>query len=460
MTNVQNDPLSPYQLAVLDEILERQTELSTTSVPGVPTVPPSHDRGLGAAWPSPRGRRIAVRSAAAALVAAAVILAVVLVAPGGAVLTPKWELVGEASLYWQATGSADYDSGSSLICPNATTCYLTGLSNGVGVQVTHDGGKTWSQLPPDNLMVRGIACVSPSSCALVLETSDSPPRFYFSWTTDGGQHWASAPAPDALSVSERSSTCGAGGVCSPLMIGPVGLSCTTANSCVVVASSPGAPPGSSGILNFPTRSVEFVTDDRGHTWKKVNLPYRFLAGQVQCFAWGSCIAIGIRIAATVTALYSTDGGITWALSSLPALGGLLGSLSCSDESSCTAVLFPPPEAKSTLGALLVSKDGGRSWSRLSGPKLPSGKALTSLSCPTSSDCWASADIESTVDIVAPGVVPAGGLVVSTTNGGDSWQVDQLPSTVQGVEVISCPTSKTCFALGWSGTSSALLTYNG
>jgi hypothetical protein len=92
--------------------------------------------------------------------------------------------------------------------------------------------------------------------------------------------------------------------------------------------------------------------------------------------------------------------------------------------------------------------------------LSSGKAVTSLSCPTSSDCWASADIQGTTDIVAPGVVPAGGLVASTTNGGHSWRVDQLPSTVQGVGAISCPTSRACFALGWSGTSSVLLSYNG
>jgi hypothetical protein len=59
--------------------------------------------------------------------------------------------------------------------------------------------------------------------------------------------------------------------------------------------------------------------------------------------------------------------------------------------------------------------------------------------------------------VAPGVVPAGGLVASTTNGGDSWQVDQLPPTVQGVGAVSCPSSKACFALGWSGSSSVLLT---
>lgn len=458
MTDLQNDPLSPYQLAVLDELLERQAELSTTSVPGAPTVPPSHDGALGATRPSTRRGRLAVRSVTAALAAAAAVVAVVLVAAGRAPVTPKWELAGQVSPNWQPTGSVDYDSGSSLVCPSATTCYLTGLSNGVGVQVTHDGGKTWGQLPPDNLMVRGIACVSSRSCALVLASSDSPPRFYFSWTTDGGQHWASAPAPDALSVSERTSTCATGGVCSPLMFGPMGLSCTTASSCVIVASSPPALPGSR-LPNFPVRSVELVTGDRGRTWEKVDLPSRLLAGQVQCFAWGNCIATSAP-AATVTALYSTDGGITWASASVPALSGFLGSLSCSDASSCTSVLFPPVGAKSPLGTLLVSKDGGRSWSRLTGPKLSSGKAVTSLSCPTSSDCWASADIQGTTDIVAPGVVPAGGLVASTTNGGHSWRVDQLPSTVQGVGAISCPTSRACFALGWSGTSSVLLSYNG
>jgi len=86
--------------------------------------------------------------------------------------------------------------------------------------------------------------------------------------------------------------------------------------------------------------------------------------------------------------------------------------------------------------------------------------VTSLSCPTRSDCWASADTWSTLSYEGPFEGPDGGLVASTTNGGASWQVDQLPSTVQGVGAVTCPTSKACFALGSWGPSSALLAYKG
>ncbi len=465
MTDAPNDRLPPYQLAVLDELLERQAELSATSAPGAPTVDPSDDRGLGAAWRSPRGRTLALRSVTAALAAAAVILAMVLVLPRGAVMTPKWELAGEVSPYWQeATGSLGVDSGASLTCPSLATCYVIGLPN--GVEVTHNGGKTWDQMPLYNRLLPSLACVSASTCALVEATTSSPARFFFSWTTNGGRDWTALPAPDALSIAQRAWNCATdGSVCGDFSIGPMSLSCMTASSCVIVASSPPALPAGlpalsagSGPPNVPARSVEFVTKNRGHTWNRVSLPSRFLAAQVQCFAWGSCIATS-DIAAAVRALYSTDGGITWASARIPALRGYLGSLSCSDASSCTAVLFPPIEAKSTVGTMLVSKDGGRSWLRLTGPKLPPGKVVTSLSCPTSSDCWASADLQISMYEVASGA-PAGGLVASTTNGGDSWQVDQLPSSVEGVGAVSCPSSKACFALGWSGSSSVLLIYKG
>jgi len=458
MTDAQNDQLSPYQLAVLDELLERQAELSTTSVPGAPKVHPSHDRGLGSALLSPRGRRIVVRSATAALAAAAVILAVVLVVPGRSALTPKWELAGEVSPYWhEAAGSLDYDSGSSLTCPSVTTCYVTGLPD--GIDVTHDGGKTWNQLFIYNRLLPRLACVSASTCALVEATATSPARFFFSWTTDGGRDWTSVPAPNALSIAQRAWNCAPGGdPCGDFATGPMSLSCTTASSCVVVASSPPVLPENSGLSNLPAGAVELVTDDRGRSWKRVSLPSGFLAADVQCFSWGRCIAAS-DIPAPARALYSTDGGMKWASASVPAVPGFVGSLSCSDASDCIALLVSPGMAKNPTPAfLLVSKDGGRSWSKLSGLELPPGKAVTGLSCPTSSDCRASADTRSTMYEETPGSGPSGGLVASTTNGGDSWQVDQLPSTVQGVGAVSCPSFKACFALGWTGSSSVLLTY--
>ncbi|HTW08458.1 MAG TPA: hypothetical protein VME46_13155 [Acidimicrobiales bacterium] len=314
MTNAQHDALSPYLRAVLDELLARQAQLSTTSVPGVPTLPPSRDRGPGKSWPSPRLWRLAVRSGMAALAAAAVIFAVVLIVPRGAVVAPKWELAGELSGSFQQEdpGPLGYESASSLTCPNTTTCYM---ASGLGaVQMTHDGGKSWNCLPQYGTLFGGVVCASTSTCALLWAPLGRPPRFYFSWTTDGGRHWASAPAPGALSVAyvpmcsaTDSSVCGA-------HFGPLALSCATASSCVIVASSP--PP----LLKSPwlptvtvpkvtVRSVELVTQDSGRTWKKVSLPSRFWAGQVRCFVWGSCIATGEE-GVTTTALYSDDGGIT------------------------------------------------------------------------------------------------------------------------------------------------------
>ena len=82
MSNSQRQPLSPYQVALLDDLLAHQTELRDGTAP---TGPQTLVEGRGGRpWLSkPVSRRLAVRSVTAALVAAAVVLAVVPTVPGG-----------------------------------------------------------------------------------------------------------------------------------------------------------------------------------------------------------------------------------------------------------------------------------------------------------------------------------------------------------------------------------------
>ena len=337
------------------------------------------------------------------------------------------------------------------------------------VAVTHDGGTSWDYLPPVGQVLSTVACVAVTTCDVVRTTVGAPARFLFSWTTDGGQHWASVPAPSALSIADPQRRCLPGNIttCLTFALGAVSLSCTTVTSCVIVASSPG-PVSSKGA----SWALEFATHDGGLSWSEVTLPSGFLASQGQCSIDGSCVITGEKAGRFAT-LYSSDDGATWAWASAPAVPLLPArssctnssagcahlaspvSLSCSDASGCVVMLRPG----GVRVALLVSKNGGRSWSEMAPPRLPAGEAVTSVSCPTSSYCWASGDIW------PPKYGYLGGLIASTTNGGATWQTNQLPpsmiATVDGgvgIGAVSCATSKVCFALGSSGGDSMLLTY--
>ncbi len=62
---------------------------------------------------------------------------------------PRWTLVGDVSPSWHAVGSLSNNPGLSLACPSVETCFAAAPQSrgGVGlsaVEVTNDGGRTWS----------------------------------------------------------------------------------------------------------------------------------------------------------------------------------------------------------------------------------------------------------------------------------------------------------------------------
>jgi len=130
--------------------------------------------------------------------------------------------------------------------------------------------------------------------------------------------------------------------------------------------------------------------------------------QVQCFPDARCVSTG-----EASASYSTDNGLEWSPASLPAgplaflrsLGGL-GSLSCSSSEACIAVSSSPGGGVDAV--LLVSHNGGESWSSVEAHGLPAGKVFIGLACPTASECWMSGDV--------PVHLRDGGTVVGDTGG--------------------------------------------
>jgi photosystem II stability/assembly factor-like uncharacterized protein len=365
----------------------------------------------------------------------------------GRVASPKWRLVGDITPSWRTVSGAGYEPGLFLACPTTTTCYADDLQQSVPgtygeIEVTHDGGNTWepSNLPVTLSVATPLACVDADTCATlgIAESGNAT----FLETSDGGATWATFAGP-----SQLTSVGGPGGGPADATI----LACTTAESCVAVAWD-------------PSGAAVFVTNDRGATWTDSSLPTDFVPSGLQCVSAELCVSSGFTqspdgssTSVPGTVLYSSDDGATWAAASVPPGIGPLGRVSCADPTDCVASFFGDDGSSSEV---LASTDGGKSWSKAAASGFPAA-LITSLSCPTARACWAAGMVRAgsggsdgsgrPIDVTfGPG---AAGIVESSSDGGQTWQSQQLPQGVLMVLDITCPSDTSCYALALQTTSS-------
>jgi photosystem II stability/assembly factor-like uncharacterized protein len=351
---------------------------------------------------------------------------------GPIVGTPRkplaWRLVGDVSPAWHVQPSSGFEPGFYLTCPTTTTCYAGNIRAGApgqaaDLEVTHDGGETWQQiaLPVSLSYASRLVCLDALTCAIL--GVDNSGSSYLFLTTSGGQSWTSTPGPSDLTSTS----------------GIADLSCTTASSCVAVASDPGGPTGA---------AEAYVTKDAGSTWTEANLPQDYVPGPgaLQCIGSSMCASVGFVQSPegssgppSAMALYSTDGGLTWTTASLPVTTAAFLHLSCADASDCMATFF----AKGTQDGVLVSYDGGETWSETAS----SPQAFKfGISCPSASDCWTSGLAPRTAPGQPETVSDGSGIISSTTDGGNTWQDATLPTGIGPVIDISCPSDTSCSAL--------------
>ncbi len=343
---------------------------------------------------------------------------------------PAWRLVGDVSRAWQVRPTSGFEPDFFITCPTTTTCYVGNLGTTPGtadLEVTNDGGNTWQQigLPVTLSMASRLACVGAATCALL--GVDGSGNSYFLETTDGGQSWTTSPGPGQLTSA----------------IGLVRMSCTSVSSCVAIASDPSGQTGTASA---------YVTDDGGNTWAETSLPQNYAPEGLQCAGASMCATIGIvqpagsATAPPLMALYSTDGGSTWATASLPSTRGGIIRLSCADASDCIASLFG---RAGTTDTELLSSDGGQTWAD-SGSSLP--QATLALTCPSAADCWASGLVVPHQSGQPSQATSASGAISFTTDEGQTWQAAALPNGLGPVVDVSCPSDTNCFAIALQAVS--------
>jgi photosystem II stability/assembly factor-like uncharacterized protein len=161
---------------------------------------------------------------------------------------------------------------------------------------------------------------------------------------------------------------------------------------------------------------------------------------VSCPSASTCVGVGVSPGNDGPyggqLLISSDGGATWSVPTLPNDVGALGSVDCPSSTFCVAV-----------GAqILVSDDGGHTWSA----QFVNGGTgiLRSVSCSSATDC------------VAIGANPLGAtdaqtaaFGINTTDGGTTWGPITMPASSWSVDAISCSNGVDCTVGGLSVSGS-------
>jgi photosystem II stability/assembly factor-like uncharacterized protein len=347
-------------------------------------------------------------------------------------VAPNWRFVADVSGGWRVVATPKVSTRFHLTCPSTNTCFALGWTYSgpqpiAQLAVSTDGGGSWSPvvLPTQISQDASIGCVDANTCFVVgLDLSGSP---HFFATSDEGGTWSSRTGPRQLEANSY----------------VVGLNCTSADHCVIVAAN------LTQDINTPFSGYgppfSLVTTDGGSTWSQGSLPSNLGPSEISCVSSMTCVAVGFAGSwdeSAGTIAYSSDGGLNWSTAAIPDGTPALRSVDCSDASDCMASASSGSPETTTL---LRSTDGGRTWTAAAGSGLPQAM-VTSISCPTSTNCWVSGALTPAGGGGPVTVSDSAGLLASSSDGGGTWQSAQLPTGVQAIVSVSCAETTSCYAL--------------
>lgn len=218
-----------------------------------------------------------------------------------------------------------------------------------------------------------------------------------------------------------------------------GISCPSASTCFAVGTS------ASG------QALVQQTSDAGGRWSSdtdgVSGPG---LDAVSCGDVNDCVATS----SSGSVLFTSDGGATWASTSVSS-ADTLSSVACPTSENCWTTVSAGPNAPNAIEA---SANGGQSWvgQNWSPPPAPGGYQLLgvdldAVTCPTASQCVAVGLIRYAEypppETTDPILFQYDQLVVSTTDGGQTWNAQPFPGEDYQLTAVSCGTPQDCVAVG-------------
>jgi hypothetical protein len=318
-------------------------------------------------------------------------VALVAVWPGRALASPKQP----ATITVQPTDDPGDDNELNAVsCTGTTDCVAVGNTSVDSPSFERSplalgwDGTSWTPqaIPmPDgtsSVILRGVSCVSDSSCMAVGDETATDPAgdsteltLTESWD---GTSWTILPSPNEpwVSGSYNANTLSA-------------VSCSAANACTAV-----------GDFLLQSHSEPATSDSplverwNGSRWKLQTTPALGTDGVlrgVACTAAAACLAVGSDDAGGGEPLAESWSGGAWVQldTDLPAAFGPGGlqAVSCTATRKCTAVGQSYP---SNGSAPLADRWNGTSWTAQAPPPLPGdlNPRLDAVSCPSTTSCTA------------------------------------------------------------------------
>ena len=273
----------------------------------------------------------------------------------------------------------------------------------------------------------GIASLGPIACpstsTCYATARTTSHRLAVIATTNGGKGWATQLLPKAA-ASAREAV----------------IACFSRHKCMV-AGGVGPQDGEIVMVNY---GLLWRTTNSGHTWSSPRLPANTPElTSISCPTVSTCYTIGrytqlapVGLYVTTVMLVTRDGGASWSRklitnrsSTLPVI------ISCPTSMLCRTLTLSGRDGYPA--ETLSSSDGGATWQATSLPaRFPTLDAATlSLDCATTRVCTASGG--------------SYGRFAMTTDGGAHWTLRAVSNVF--IEALSCPSTSTCWVAGvpWS-----------
>lgn len=292
------------------------------------------------------------------------------------------------------------------------------------------GGSSWvkSTSPKPTLTGIEIKCTSTTRCVEIFSDPSSQATTVAT-TTDSGATWSFTNLSNLGVFSSLFSTFASGG-----------FSCSSSNACWVWGDS---LQSSNGIVEYASDGANFSS--------QAILNGTSTLDASACVSATNCLYGGSDGNGNAQMLSTSDGSNSFSVVNIPTISGAVSQITCPNSTVCVAVVL---EQTNTGDAsdFLTSSDAGATWTLSDSSSLATNDyvEVASLVCPTATRCYAAYDT-----MAASQSAVASGHIAVSNDAGATWSDMPVPSNLEYVTGLSCPTAVTCLAVGGSKVSTAL-----